>query len=668
MTSDDNSDLENLKRELQSSLNALKQQEQTLAFIDSNEAEKQEIENQFHSELETALSSLENIPALFNQATNQINNIYQIAQTLSFQINLVDQAFSRCSAAAEYVKIFADLKECLGSIESALSQNNVSLCCNYISRLVKIPSNLLENDDIQKIDNYKKQTLDLLRNSLKNDSDPQQIFKYFQDCDASLEGIESLSYYQFRKILEKIQPDYMKIVQLPKSSTQTGNQHIDVFVSYLDSISTSIKEVTPIIQDYGQIAVFIRMILKQSDDRAKKILESYSDYRSVSDLCNEKITGDAQSLNQVCDEISVLSQQYFLFQKFLKHLIKPGLNDQFFKDYCKSIAPGELTESQTGLPMKLDAKNTIMELLSNYFILTRKFFIDVIENKLIASLSELKDNNKVTETVGDIFFFFLDILARTIKTNSANITVTILNIITEHIEQVCDKIPKLDLILKINFIDITVAHLTKLTEMVEGAFKHFTGDDLSVLSSTLNVLRRKSEQLNAEQERNFNEFMAKLSDNVRDLLYKFRGNWTNETVAEITITLETELESSFSEKFDTNILIYKKSLNRSAYNKLIAKISDQVAINFLEIIKTKKFDHRGSILLDRIVRFLASELKESSFERLKQIALILTRESPEEVVSTWNNADFERKLKKEEVIKFAQSKMEWKDEKFADLS
>lgn len=678
--SEETSNLENLKRELQSSLNALKQQEQALKFIDANETERQASENQFKTELEGALSHLANMPASFSQASKQISSIYTIAQDLSYRINVIDQAYSRCKAASEHVQTFADLVECLGSIESAIQERKVEQSCNYISRLVKIPTTLLSSADIEKINGYKKQTLSLLNDSLNN-HDPmniQKAWQYYQDCNAAYEGIEELSLYQYSFVMQQENPKYMEIVQMPKShsSDRTAAKHIGTFASFLNALSIKMNEFSKIINDPGQFSICVRILLKQGDKRMKEILDSYTNYRSDSnnDMCSEEITKTPEYLNLICDDISSLSHEYSNFQKYIKTLIKPGLQTKTFTDYCQKISKRELTSMQTGLPMNTEAERTIQMLLTNYFFLTKSFLENVIQNDLLSSLSKFSDDKTVTETIGVIFYSMLKILERTIRTKSAKYTVTIFNTIEELVEKLCNMLRTLQsreiskIAMYINSVDVTKANLTKLIEVVESNLKHFSGDDLIVLKSGLDELRRNNEQLKSQLNKYFNDFINLHSNKIDEILEVFKEDWTNESKEEITYLRKTELESYFSEKFEKNISGFETRLNKSNYAKLKEKVTEAISMRFEKIILTKEFDHAGAMLLNSLIKSFASILVESKLERLKQIANILSQNTASDVVDLWNDDKIAWKLSDKEVIRFAKLKREFNGESFSGIS
>ena len=664
--------LEALKIQLINSLKGLKEHEELLLSVDTNQEEQIKNENDFKNELDSALKSLEQVPKSFTLASNQISSVYSIAQDLSFRINVIDEALSRCQSAAKHVQMFADLFECLNTIEDAIQSKNIEQCCQIISKLIAIPKNLLSKEDNEKIEKYRQTTLDILKRQMKDEQDPALIFSYYEKCGAQVQGVKEYTNIQFQQITQDENPKYMKLHQMNASSFEDKQEapHIRVFVEYLNGICLHINESRATIKEPGQFSVFIRLLLQLADQPINQLIQEFARYRSVEYLCGEIKSNEFGYSCLVCDEMASISKQYSQFQKFISNLVKPGLQTQFFKNYSFD----KETNQSTGLAINTESERQLRLLLSEYTMLTSNFANTVIQEDMLAKLNFQK-NQETMDTISDVFFFFNEILTRTFRANSASTAVSVCNLISALVRTLFETLKEQDQnpykFREINGLfgtlwnasELTNVHILKLVDTFEKSNKHFTGDDSEIIKSTIIEYKSFSDELRQRMTKYLEKAMSNLTPYFENLLNIFRQSWTRDTPENpINVEMEMSLESDFSVTYEKFFVNYFKTLNKTNKEQLILAIARRFAQRFEDLIKKKRFDQKGAVLLDRLVKFFIKTMIEAPFNRLKQIAFIMTRESKDEIQEAFgDNPPCEWTLTREETDHFADLKLGWKN-------
>jgi len=667
-------ELENLRVQLVSSLNALRQQENALTASIINETEQASSIKTFQNQLSTSLSNLSSIPTYFASASRTISNVYSLASDLSWRIKEVDMANSRCKEAALHIRRFADLSECMGSIGGAIEQENVPLCCDYIKRLLEIPKNLLSAEDCSKIEGYRTATLELLRRKLQTESDPARVFEYFADCGAQTEGIKEYSVFQHQQIVSKT--DYDRVVltqQKPIQNDESRAPHIEVFIKLLDVISSHILGSLSTLNDSGQFAVFIRLILELNDQKIEGIIQLYNQYRSLEKLSQ---TTPPAFLDMVNDEISTIAHQFSLFENFIKNRIKNGVSSAFFKNYLFKYP----TILSSGMPQHTQSRRSIQELLANFVVITQ-FYTNVVSEELLSTISSMSNPESVINSVEDLFFVFQRLLSRSITTNSASTTCSVFNIMTNIIRdklvstiiQQSNSVKNADVGGKISILlntyDLTSVYLTKLLGSVEtSVIKIFSGDDLVAIRPGIEDLKRCNDSLLATREKLFDELIKSARNQLEPLIEVFKvQQWTNEQGKQINVEMESLLQGSFSKQYQAFIQTYKNALNNSNFEKFRVIFSSLFAKRFENLLLQKKFDYKGAILLDRIIKFFVSSFSHNdAFSRLKSIAYVISRESFEELadIPPQPDASFDAK----EVRRYVGLRLDWQNANLALIS
>ena len=305
-------ELEALKQRLLSRMSDLKQQEQALELIlSSTEKEQSEAIELFKTEINSAFSSLSNVPENFAIASKKMDSIFTLANNLSSRIQEVDTAISRCTDASNYVNHLADLHECLGSIDKDLEEKNIHKICDSIHRLIQIPEGLLNQEESNKINEARKKTIRILQDHFSTSEDLNQMFDYFIQIDAKKEGIEIFVQAQRQKIIDEIHDDRITLIQLPPAPVTDDSRapHVDVYVKLLNLISSRILSSLVALHDPGHFSVFIRLLLERMDTNIEEIIKQYSEYRKLDDLEQNSETR-LTSLDLVNEEISIFAHQF----------------------------------------------------------------------------------------------------------------------------------------------------------------------------------------------------------------------------------------------------------------------------------------------------------------------------------------------------------------------
>ncbi|OHT06091.1 hypothetical protein TRFO_26015 [Tritrichomonas foetus] len=637
-------DLEARRQQLLSRMNALKQQEQAIeSFMASNEKEQLEAIDLFKNGLNSALSSLTDIPANFAVASKQIDSVFSLASDLSFRIKEVDTAISRCTHTADYIRHFADLHECLGSIDKFFEQKNIPKICDSINRLIQIPDTLLTPDDSKKIDDAKKNALLLLQEEFENSPDPIQIFQYYSQIDSHIEGIIQFANVHYKTILDEINDDRINIIQLPPASPtdDTRAPHVEVYVKLLNCISSHILSSILPLSDPGQFSVFIRILLERVDNKIEEIITKYSEYRKLSDLETQSSSEMKLAVvDLVNDEISIFAHQFALFENFIGQKLSKGLDSQLFKEY-KFAYP---TTANTGLPKNTLAVRAIQVILAQYSVLTQSYIMSVT-SKLLKTVSLMDKTADVTDAIDDLFFVFQRTLNRSITTHSASTTCTIFNVITSIIRDNLmqsirskKRFKSVDVKGKygvhLNAFEVVGVYLNKLTALIETTItKQFSSDDLIAIQMGLQDLKTCGNQLEEELTNQFDEMTRMLTPSAQKLCDPFNVTiW----MGSISVELETHLQKEFKMLFMSAFADYKYNLNASNYSHLMKRLA-KYFVNRLEgVFMLKQFDSSGAVLMSRMVKWVSQYFgNPPSFRKLKDMARVLTLSSPEQLRNIW---------------------------------
>ncbi|KAK8894466.1 hypothetical protein M9Y10_022900 [Tritrichomonas musculus] len=638
-------DLEARRQQLLTRMNALKQQEQALeSIMAANEKEQTEAINIFKGELNAALSSLTNVPANFAVASKKIDAVFSLASDLSNRIKEVDTAISRCTETANHIKHFADLRECLSTIDKYLEDKNLDKCCESIHRLIQIPESLLTPEDSIKIEKSRKTTLQLLKEEFEKSDDPVKVFNYFTQIDAHDEGIIQFANVQHQKILDEINDDRMHLHQLPPASSTDDSRapHVEVYVKLLNSISSHILSSLLPLSDAGQFSVFIRILLEKVDGRIEEIITMYSEYRKLAELeCQQASEMKLTVIDLVNDEISIFAHQFALFEKFLGQKISKGIDSPYFKNYRFSFP----TALKTGLPRNTASVRSIQEILAQYSVLTQNYIL-VVTSKLLKTVSLMEGTNEVTDAIDDLFFVFQRTLNRSITTHSASTTCTLFNVITGIIRDNLmisirsqKKLKPNDVNgkygIQINAFEVVSVYLKKLTELIETTItKQFSSDDLMAIQSGLQDLKTCGSQLDDELSNQFNEMTKILTYPTLKLCDPFN---TTVWMGQISVELETKLQKDFKTLFLV-FSDYKKGLNAPNFATLMRRLASIFVQKLESIFMLKQFDSSGAILMARMIKWASKYFgNPPCFKRLLDMSRVLTLSSPEQLRNCWGS-------------------------------
>ena len=665
-------DLEARRQQLLSRMSALKQQEQSLeSYMSANEADQSSAVDNFKNELTAALSSLSSLPQNFALASKQIDSLYSVASDLSFRIKEVDTAISRCTQAANYIRHFADLRECLGSIDKYIETKNIAKSCDSIHRLLQIPENLLTPDDVSKIDASRKETLALLQDLFETEEQPTQVFEYFNQVNAQKEAVLTFAEVHYKKILDEINEDRIYIIQLPPApaNDDTRAPHVEVYVKLLNAISSHVLGSILPLSDPGQFSLFIRILLEKIDPKMEEIITKYSEYRKLSELEIQSSSDINLSIvDLVNDEISIFAHQFALFENFLSQKLSKGIETPMFQDYEFKFK----TAANTGLPMNTPGIRSIQEILAQYSVLTQSY-INSVTGKLLKTVSLMDKTENVTDAIDDLFFVFQRTLNRSINTHSAPTTCTIFNVITSIIHdnlmqsiQAKKRFKSTDITgkygVQINAFEVVGVYLNKLTALIETTIaRQFTADDLTAIHYGLRDLKKCGAKLEEELNKHFDEMIQKLKPVALKLCDPFNSTvW----MGSISVELETHLQKEFKVIF-ISFGDYKKFLNSTNYANLMKKLAEFFVERLETIFMFKQFDSNGAILMARMIKWVSNYFGNPPvFRRLKDIARILTLPSPEQLKSVWGPRATEEdpiEFELTELKKIVKLRIDWRD-------
>ena len=674
--------LEAKKQQLLARQKALKQQEQVLeAIMTASEQEQQESIAEFKADIIAALQKLKTIPGTFAAASKQIDSVYGLSSDLSWRIKEVDTAISRCAEAAAYVRHFADLAECLGSIDGLIARKEVAQSCDFMRRLLEIPSALLTHEDAERIQNSRKSLLVLLREKIKEDgAEPGLLFGYFSDCDAQEEGLRQIADLAYLSVLEETRHACVELSQLPKASPMDDSiaPHVGTYVKLLDCIAQRIVKSIPILNDTSQFVVFVRLLLERCDERIADIIKKYSDYRSL-DVLERKCDKMGEDLelrviDSVNEEISNFAKQWSSFEKFVKDKIRTGIQSEFFKTY-KFKSP---TAAGTGLPQQSEASRSLQFILMSYATLTQAYIRKIAEDQL-ALVKAMKDTEEVTNAIEDLFFVFHRSLNRSIKTQSVAIPCTIFNVITE----ICRR----DLMQAVGVSDDSItarfrakatgfsgkasvminacrmSHicLQKLIALIETTIiKLFTDDNLTAMQLGLRDLKTCGSDLEKVLTGQIDRIVNSLTPACKSMCMPFRNmQWSSNITAQTEAQLQDGLKGMWEQAFEK----YRKELNEPNYNALMDQMSAIFAESLEAAILQKNFNQNGAVLFKRMVKFMSGLFRHpDKFRRLTDISCVLTLSGPEDLPQVWGQkAENPVQLTYQELKAVVRMRADWRD-------
>ena len=671
--------LETYKQQLLSRISSLQQEEDALiSVISASSYNQNNTISIYKQEVDNSLGSLSTIPKSFSNASKQTNNIFTLAKDLSERIEEVDTAISRCTQVAQYVQYLADLSECLGSIDKLIDAKDIEKCCDYICRLLKIPENLMSEEDAKKIQKGRKETLLMLNQKMEDEK--TEYYKYYEVCGAVYEGIVQFANLQHKLILEETSDARINLIQLIKPAVDSENRapHVEVYVKFLDCLSSHILSSFDILNNEGQYSVFIRLLLERADDIIEKIMSDYAEYRSLSNLelkCSDSKEIQPVFIDLVNEEISIFAHQYSLFENFIKSKLQPGLTTKIFMEY-KFKFP---TVQSTGLPQYTKFSRLIKSLLAQYSLFTQAYLTGVTK-ELLSIIQMMTNTESVVNAIDDLFFIFHRILNRSVLTNSASTTCTIFNVITLIVRDQLMPILTANknsrpgnqnkVCLLMNTLDSVKNYISKLVSMIETTItKHFSDDDLAAISSGLSDLTNCGKQLESDLKLQFDNLVSNLSQSTEKLCDPFlNSQFVNDVSVEIEIRLQDEFKNNYKKLFGS----YEELLSKNNFEILLKKLSVFFTKRLESIIFRKKFESNGAILIKRIVNWLVKYFYEQkSFERLLDIVQFLSLAKIEDIQNYWGakcNTDNPVKLTFNELKQVVKLHVGWESNDLSFLS
>jgi hypothetical protein len=628
-------------------MNALKQQEQAFeSVMRSNEQEQQESVAAFKSDIATALDNLHAIPATFSAIYGQIDSIYRLAYDLSWRIRDVDTAISRCSETAARVRHYADLTECLGSIDDLIAAKDFAKSADFVRRLLEVSAELLSPENSEHIEAARKSVLQLLHERLESgDADPAEIFGCFASCHAQDEGIKCLADLHYKFIIEATRHDVVSLHQLPRPAPTDDAiaPHVETYVKFLDTIAQRIVQAAGSLGDPARYAVFVRLLLERCDGMIESIIQEFREHRTVDHFekeCLRNAEINLAMIDRVTEEISSFAKQWSLFEKFLRGKLRPGIGDPFFIGYREKFKFA--TAASTGLTPQSEANRALQLALVSYANLTQSFLGRVSSN-LISLIRPMAQSEAVSNAIVDLFFVYHRILRRSIDTHSVTTTCTVFNVITGIIRD--DLMPAVrihtrpnDILGKtgvlINACALGDVYVQKLVALSEGAIsKQFSDDGLAAIQSGLSDLKSCGSEFETIRRRHEKSMTTELTSPCLNLKNGFsRVPWNGE----ISAQTETELHEGFKAEFGAVFGSYKKVLSSTNWANIIKKMAAAFAPELERIVKTKKFNATGALLLKRAVVWLAGLFEnQAEFKKLVDMAAVMTLPAPENVDDIW---------------------------------
>ena len=670
----DNDELENLKNQLISSLNTLSQQENRLSSIEMNTAENIESEILFKNRIDDVKKSLDNVPNIINNTNRQIKFIFSSSQDISWRINMVDVAYSRCRDVSLRVKHLNNLSDSLSNFDEIYSKGDYKGCAENVSKLVNIPHDLLTPDDIHKIDSKRGLTLDLLKREYESGRiDIISLFEYYQKCNAEAEGIKEFANKHHALIVDETNPNYIKLNKLtPSNWNDKGySPHIESLVFLLNSIANHIHEAIATLADPGLIAIFIQTLLNLCDNKIESLIRLYAEYRGIviSQVKMEihKPVDDCENttfLNIVSEEIAIISHEFNTWSNFVKNKSKEGIETDLYK------------RSNFSTKGAFKSHRAVQELLASYMGLSTKY-LNLIGEKLVTDIVSFENNDVVNDGIDDLFYVFRTIISRSLKTNATTTLSTIFNIMISYINDLTNRLLEDDnntskpesYLIVLNAVETTSVYLSKLVSFVEGMIlSKFSGDDFKILEHSLTDFNEITKKLETKRKRNINEIVAVEKANIDQMMLIFlREEWTNELETTLTIDIETSLRGKFAEFYNRFKEKYQKIVNQSNFQLLNQIFLNSYAKQFTALLFKKKFDKKGAYLLSLLINFFKTETgSEESFHRLTEISFILNLQKPKDLDACINN-NMKFSLTNEGIMRVIKLRIDWKDENLSFL-
>jgi hypothetical protein len=648
--------LEAMKQQLLARMSGLAQREQALeSVIRSAEQDQQESVAAFKSEIAASLGHLHALPATFVAASRQIDSVHGLASNLSWRIREVDTAISRCTEAAAHARYYADLTECLGSIDAHIRAADLAESSASVQRLLRVPPDLLTPDDGARVARAREAVLRLLKEAMTPDgADTPALFNFFCECQAAGEGLELLANLQYQFILDATRADHVALSQLPRPAPGDDSPapHLSAYVKFLDCIAQRVFFFLPHLTEPGHLAVLIRLMLDRCDDRITDIIRKFSEFRTISQLPERRARPgstdlELSMLDRVNDEIAGFAKQWTLFENFLKGKLRAGITAPFFVNYKFQVS----TRPDTGLPEKQQgAIRALLELLMSYVALTEKFLRSASSN-LISVVKSLSQTEDVTNAIVDLFYVYHHVLGRSIETHSVTATCTIFNVITGIIHS--ELAPALEAKAQerrklgdvtgkagvlVNAYALCAQLVQKLVTVtkpsIEGEFPDH--EDLSLIQSGLSDLRQSGMALEAGLKAQIDGITNSLSGAPQELVLPFTAiRWSDKTISAQT---EAKLQETFKAQFLKVFGNYKKALSDTNFQSLMAVFAPVFAQKLEEVIKGKKFSEQGVILLKRALPLLINLFEtEAPFQRLADIVTVLSLQAPEDIPRVWGS-------------------------------
>ena len=322
----------------------------------------------------------------------------------------------------------------------------------------------------------------------------------------------------------------------------------------------------------------------------------------------------------------------------------------------------------------MKARRAVQELLTQYVGLSVNY-VRLVTASLLGPISKLSDDEKVSECIDDAFYVYRDVVSRSISTNSVITTNTIFNVISEKIGELSDILRKESFGMRtpelpprcailLNALDMTSVYLSKLVSFVEaGVMKQFKGDDSSILEYSLNDLKRLSELLSERRDSLLKDAVAANKDGIDSLVRPFQNKgWTNEARGAITVDVEAYLQGQVSASFGRLSASFKAGLNQANFALFRGRVATIFASKMELILKDSRFDSRGALLFDRMVRFFVSFFgSEEPFRRLTQVAYVINLESPDDLREALGpDAPFEWIFTNEGIREIVNLRLDWK--------
>lgn len=596
----------------------------------------------FQEDISKTIKTLtEKTPNIYSEACEKINSLYKLADNLSYQIKGIDTAIGRCSGAIEVAKNLRDLHECFELVLPAKESENTKNLCNNVQRLLKIPTELLDKNECDKIIQYQNRAKELLDRKIASLDHLNNIFDDNQENYSILKEMNEILYqydqigenlWGIKVFTEKISRDIItdntkEIPSINNFANVDVNQtaiHLEVFRSTIISIRKIISnEIGPLGTDFGDpslFTIFIRYLLEKMDPFLAKILSNYESFRKkyieqvpkeMNPLNFKKANPSSErvvQLDHFNKEISYFALVFYDMVRFVQSQFK----EKSIHDSLKSSLYLNFkfaNESGNRFPNGWNSFQTEAQIRSLlvYFIEFTKYYLDLIiiqhqkslnvANGYELSLNDLQMNfNILFEDLRNV----LELSANSFNPSTVTSVVgTVREILIKFVDPAISNANNAPAIIEsdqfaycwLNALGILSKMIEKLSDsFLQRCQSRFSGDEISVIQSGIQELNQHKIVI----DRTINEMCKSIGSIffgspgmvqfMRDIIQLRDSN----------VLIE---EADFYEKctmmFNKIFGFYQENIEREVFHKLMMIIGQAVSSSLENKLKGKQLNDLG---------------------------------------------------------------------------